>query len=287
MRPDRAEKANGHWYGVVLLVLLIVAPVVWVLFHSLLQSVSELSPAGRDITLTHWSQAVRTGELWQSVRHTVSVAATSTFLASVVSLTFVLYRAEERFRRSSILTLGLLLGTPAVVMSIMVYQVLNPGGYVARVAHSLGVLTSPEQFPPLVNDRWSCGILVTQVLVSFPLLTLFFFNAWEASRIDRFRELAHALGATPAQSRWHVACPMLWRRGRSLILLTFLFNLGSYEIPLLLGRQSPQFFSVLTQRHFGRFDLSDRPIAFVLSVVYFVLASGGLWLMLSRRSDRD
>lgn len=287
MRPDRAWKADGHWCGVVLLVLLIVAPVVWVLCHSLLNSVSGPSPTGRAFTLTYWSQAVRTGELWHSVRHTGMVAAISTLLASALSLAFVLYRAEERFRRSSILTLGLLLGTPAVVMGLMVYQVLNPGGYLSRLAHALGAIASPEQFPTLVNDRWSCGIIVAQTLGAFPLLTLFFLNAWETARIDRFRELAHSLGATPSQSRWRVACPMLWKRGKSLILLTVLFNLGSYEIPLLLGRQSPQFFSVLTQRHFAQFDLLDRPIAFVLSVVYFALASGVLWLMLFRRSDRD
>lgn len=287
MRTDRAWKVDGHWCGVVLLVLLIVAPVVWVLCHSLLNSVSVPAPMGRAFTLAYWSQAIRSGELWQSVRHTAAVAGASTGLAGVLSLAFVLYRAEERFHRSSILTLSLLLGTPAVVMSLMVYQVLNPGGYVARLAHAIGLLASPEQFPTLVNDRWSCGMMVAQTLVSFPLLTLFFFNAWEVDRIDRFRELAHSLGATPSQSRWRVACPMLWKRGKSLILLTFLFNLGSYEIPLLLGQQSPQFFSVLTQRHFGRFDLADRPIAFVLSVVYFALASGVLWVMLSRRSDHD
>lgn len=286
MRTDRAWKTDGHWCGVVLLAVLIVAPVAWVLFYSLLNSLGGSGQSGREVGLSQWIHAVQTGELWRSVRYTAAVSGISTILAGVLSLAFMLYRAEERFCRSTNLTLGLWLGTPAVVMSLMVYQVLNPGGYLARLAHAMGMLVSPEQWPTLVNDRWSCGIIVAQTCVSFPLLTLFFFNVWEAARIDRFRELAHLLGATPAQSRWRVACPMLWKRGQSLILLTFLFNLGSYEIPLLLGRQAPQFFSVLTQRHFGRFDLADRPIAFVLSVVYFSLATGLLWMMLSRRSER-
>ena len=50
----------------------------------------------------------------------------------------------------------------------------------------------------------------------------------------------------------------------------------AYEIPLLLGRQSPQMFSVLTQRHFGQFDLGQRPEAFTLAVTYLLLSGASV-----------
>ena len=128
---------------------------------------------------------------------------------------------------------------------------------------------------------------VAQTLSAFPLLTLYFLNTWTTARVDRYCRLAASLGASRAQCRWQVALPMLVRRGRSLILLAFLFNLGSYEVPLLLGSQSPQMFSVLTQRHFGRFDLHDRPQAFVLATTYFCLVSVSLMLFFKWRRSHD
>jgi len=105
----------------------------------------------------------------------------------------------------------------------------------------------------------------------------------EKSRRASPEKAPRKLGATRWQARQQVALPMLLSRGRPMILLTFLFNLGSYEIPLLLGRQSPQMFSVLTQRRFGQFDLMQRPEAFVLAITYFLLVGLGLRLLLSWR----
>jgi putative spermidine/putrescine transport system permease protein len=80
---------------------------------------------------------------------------------------------------------------------------------------------------------------------------------------------------------------MLLNRGRQMIILTFLLNLGSYEIPLLLGRQSPQMFSVLTQRKFGQYNLLERPEAFVLATTYLLLVGLGVKLMLVWRRKHD
>ena len=58
----------------------------------------------------------------------------------------------------------------------------------------------------------------------------------------------------------------------------FIFLLGSYEIPLLLGVQAPQMLSVLTVRKLRDFDLHTQPEAYALAVLYsgFVLT----WLYL-------
>src|SRR5690606_25443638 len=136
----------------------------------------------------------------------------------------------------------------SAVAAVITYQLLNPGGFVARLAFRAGMIESPSDFPALVNDRYAIGIVLAQTVFALPLLTLFFLKTWQSARVDRYVQLARSLGATTWQARWHVALPMLLERGRPMLLLTFLFNLGSYEIPLLLGRQSPQMFSVLTQR---------------------------------------
>ena len=59
--------------------------------------------------------------------------------------------------------------------------------------------------------------------------------------------------------------------------------LGSFEIPLLLGPQSPQMISVLARRKFGLFDLEQKPQAFIIALLYTGLVVALLLVFLRRR----
>jgi len=50
-----------------------------------------------------------------------------------------------------------------------------------------------------------------------------------------------------------------------------LFLVGAYEVPLLLGRQSPRMLSVLIAQKFRRFDLLELPQAYVLTCLYAII----------------
>ena len=202
------------------------------------------------------------------------------------SLAFVLVSADLRDDRRLYALLLLPLGTPVAVSAIVVYQILNPGGLLARIAFHWRWIYSLSEFPVFVNDVWSLGIISAGTFTAFPLLTLFFFKTWTAAKIDRYCRLAESLGASSFRSRVRIALPMLLRRSRSMILLMFLLNLGSYEIPLLLGRQSPQMISVLTTRRFGQFNLLQRPQAFVFATAYLVVVATGVATLQLGRRDR-
>src|SRR5262249_39037592 len=75
---------------------------------------------------------------------------------------------------------------------------------------------------------------------------------------------------------------ILLSRAAANVLLLFVVVLGSYEIPLLLGRQSPQMLSVLTFRKYQRFDLLDKPQAFACSILYTLFALTVVVLALGR-----
>jgi len=51
-------------------------------------------------------------------------------------------------------------------------------------------------------------------------------------------------------------------------MLFFIYVLGAYEIPLLLGQQSPQMLSVLVMRKYARFDITQKPEAFIIAILY-------------------
>ncbi len=276
----------GQWIGLSLLGQFIVFPMSWVIVYSALYSLGAIGALSQGWTLKHWQSAFTVGGLKESLFFSPLIAGAVTLVAVVGSLSLVLLAPQSRNNPLTLATLGIPLATPSAIMAVMVYQILNPGGFLARLSFHAGLIVSPSQFPALVNDPWAIGIIIAQSCSALPLLTLFFLKTWTTARIDRYCMIAQALGASRGEARWQIALPMLLNRGRQMIMLTFLLNLGSYEIPLLLGRQSPQMFSVLTQRRFGQYNLLERPEAFVLATTYLLLASLGVKLMLAwRRTD--
>lgn len=269
--------------GLSLLIVLVAAPIGWAVGYAALYSFGLIGLLSQGATVQHWSAVLTSGLLLQSVLYSLSIAGVSTLLAVAAALLAVCLYPELRRSRFHMALLVIPLATPPTVIALVTYQWFNPGGVLARIAWACGTLKTPSDFPALVNDPWSIGLVIAQSATTFPLLVLFLLKSWTSSRIDRYCQLALSLGASERESRWQVALPMLVHRVRPLVLFTFLVNLGAYELPLILGRQAPQMFSVLTQRHFGQFDLTQRPQAFALALVYLALVSFGVLLLTSRR----
>jgi len=276
---------RGDLSGLALLAIVIVGPMLWILGYSLVYGLGGIGMLSDGWTLRHWRSAFSVGGLRESLLFTPAIAATVTLLAVASSLALVLLRPRARHSRLALSLLCIPLATPSAVMALIAYQILSPGGFLARLAFRAEWIESPTSFPALVNDRFAIGLIAAQTASAFPLLGLYFLKTWQSAHTDRYCRLAESLGATQWQARRQVALPMLLRRGRPMILLTFLFTLGSFEIPLLLGRQSPQMFSVLTQRRFAQFDLLQRPEAFVLAMTYFLLVGFAVQLLLLWRKS--
>jgi putative spermidine/putrescine transport system permease protein len=273
--------------GLTLLVVIIILPVVWITGYSLLYSLGGIGMFSRGRTTAHWRSVIDRGELWSSLLYSVSIAAAVTAFTVTLASVFVLTVPQSRHSSRWLSLICVPLATPAAVTAVIVYQLLNPGGLLARLANHGGLLQSPAEFPILVNDVRAVGMIIAGTCVTLPLLTLFQLKTWTTANIDAYCRLAQSLGSTQFQARWRIAGPMLLIRSRSIILLTFLWTLGSYEIPLLLGRQSPQMYSVLIQRRSGQFNLLDRPEAFVLSIVYLAVVSPGVVLLLQWRRNHE
>ena len=259
--------------GLVLLMVMVILPIAWIIGYSLAYSVGGIGMFSKGWTTEHWRAIIESGEFWRSLWYSAGISMLTTGASTGLALMIVLTVPEIRDNKRILALIFLPLATPAVVVAVIVYQMLNPGGLLARIAHAAGMIKSPSDFPVLVNDSWAIGIVIAGTCSALPLLTLFFLKTWTTARIPAYCRLAESLGSTQMQARWRIARPMLLHRGRPLILLTFLWNLGSYEIPLLLGRQSPQMYSVLIQRRSGQYNLLQRPEAFALASTYLLLVS--------------
>lgn len=253
--------------------VLIASPMLWSALYALAYSFGLIGLFSQGATIEHWQAVFTSDSLLDSVLFSARMALCATTLAIGAAISLLLISPSLRHSRILGALAIIAMGTPAAVMGVMTMQILSRGGLLSRIAFQGGWIAKLEQFPELTQDRFGAGILIALAIGQFPLAWLYFTQLWDAAKIDRLCQQAEFLGATPWQARTRVALRVLLARGRSMIILLFLLGLGSYELPYLLGRQSPQMFSVLTQRRFGQYNLHDRPEAFAIATIYFLFAS--------------
>jgi putative spermidine/putrescine transport system permease protein len=265
--------------GCLLLLLVILLPLLWMVGYAFLCSLGNFGLQGTGWTLDHWSLALTGSRVWRSLLLSSTLAVASTFLAWQSAVWLVSRRGGLRTDRWLQAMWCLPVAIPPVVQAFLANLCLNRGGLLSRICWQLGLTNAVTDFPVLVQDRFSIGLLLTMTAASIPLLVLFLIRIWGVARIDDYLLTARALGASPDFALRKVAVPMLRRRSRSVLLLVLIWNFSAWELPLLLGRQSPRMFSVLIQQSAGQFVLDERPQAFVCVLLYLVLAAaavGGL-----------
>jgi len=255
-------------------------PLVLGVGYALLYSLGLTGLIHEGFTLVYWREVLGGVEFWRALGFSVYVAGLSIGLALVLALGVVL-----RWRRD--LESGWLsyfvylpLALPAMVVAFFSFQLLSRAGLLSRLAYRLGWIEGLEGFPDWINDPYGIGIIFSHVLMATPFFIILLGNLYRSERLAEYAQVALTHGASRRQADHRVVMPVLLRRASATLLLYFVFAMGSYEIPLLLGTQSPQMVSVLTVRKLQRFNLMDIPEAYAISVLYTVfVVAVVIWLL--------
>ena len=264
--------------GPLSLLLVTVLPLLLGFGYAFLYSLGLTGLLDSGFTLKHWTHGLSDGQFWQSLGYSLYIAAITMALTLILALALTLKLGEALRRGAPSYLVYWPLAFPAIVSAFLTFQLFSDGGFAARVAFQLGAITSPEQFPDLVNDAAGIGIIAAHVFLDNPFFVILFGNLMESERIAELNLLARTLGAGSGQALRRVAVPVLLNRAMPTIILYFIFVLGSYEIPLLLGRQSPEMVSVMIVRKLQRFNLLDIPRAYMIACCYILFVSIFLWL---------
>ena len=260
VRSPRATASRSGRAGLALFLVIAVFPVAFAMGYAALYSVGAVGLLSEGLGLEAWRRVLEEGEAAGAFGLSLYVAVVTVGLVLAISLGLALV-LRHRLGEGGALQAFLYapLAIPAVVGAFLVFQLLTPSGLVARWLAAAGLLESMDAFPRLVNDRWAVGVVVAHVGLAVPYFTLLFAELYRSERLGELGRLARTLGATARDVRWRLEVPLLLRRARANAALLGVAVFGSYEIPLLLGRQSPQMVSVLTVRKFERFSLVDKP----------------------------
>ncbi len=230
------------------------------LFLGILQGLGHLPGAGLSrLSATHFSRVWSDPDFFTSFGLTLYIAAVSTLVAAVISVVaaLALSRLVNRYRAVHFV-FQVPLTVPHLVIAVAVLFMISPAGLLARVAAAAGLIQAPADFPLLVNDRWSIGIILTYVWKEIPFITLMLLAVLQNAGRELL-DVGRTLKADAWQRFRHIVLPTIFPALGAASLIVFAYTFGAFEVPYLLGRTYPMTLPVWAYKHYSDIDLLARP----------------------------
>ncbi|MBT6036779.1 MAG: hypothetical protein HOH18_09935, partial [Kordiimonadaceae bacterium] len=243
------EKTNNSKLIIALLILLIcVSPFGLFLYafsKVVAQSISTFSLSSFDY--------ISVSDLSFSIIISLISTALAVLIGSLIS--FHLINSDKQKFKYGILNIVLVV--PHLGFAYIIYLFFSDSGFLARL-FNLGGIT-------LINDQLGIGIILNYILKEVPFVILYLM-ATHKKEISGYIFAAKDLGAGFLEIFQKIYIPLNSVQVMSIFIVIFAFVLGNYEVPFLLGANSPQFLSVSALSDFQSIDL-DQNIASYLKVI--------------------
>ncbi len=266
-----------------LFLMLAVLPLVLGIGYALMYSFGLTGVLTEGFTFEYWVEVFSKSEMLSSFGFSLYIASVSMLIAVGTALFFSIIFNKELQKGIGSYMFYFPLSIPAMVAAFFIFQLFSKGGWVSSIGFQLGLIDSISAFPDLINDKYGIGIIAAHVLLAVPFFTIYFLNVFKTENLKELGELAITLGTKSKEISTKVYIPILFSRSLPTLVLYYIFILGSYEIPLLLGRESSEMVSVLAIRKLRRFNLNDIPEAYIIALVYIVIVLSCILLLFRKR----
>jgi putative spermidine/putrescine transport system permease protein len=232
-----------------------------------------------------WGDVLSSPRVWAGLGLSLWIGVLSTVVATLIAVPAALaFRAGFAGRRIALFLFQMNLTVPHLVGALGILYLFAQSGLFARLAYHGSVIAAPMDFPALVFDPASFGIILTYVWKEVPFLGLIALAALQGLDLDH-ESAARTLGATRLRALRHITLPLIWPALARGMIVVFAFTFGAYEVPALLGQTYPQALPVLAWKSYAAVDLAMRPqaMAMALLIAGFSFALIGLYMRLGRR----
>jgi putative spermidine/putrescine transport system permease protein len=213
----------------------------------------------------------------------VGIALGAALIAVALALPFTVILAGFPRRAQTVVLVVLLsvLSLSEVIIGFSVSTLLSQTAGIGNLLALLGLLDAPRAFTPSLF-----ALLTGLVYLSFPYAVLVLYPP--VARLDpELAQAARTMGASPLRTFATVTVPLLRAPILGALILVFVFVLGSYLLPQVLGR--PQHWTLSVHITDQAVYQSNLPFAAAMAVLLLVVALAliGLSLLLTReRGER-
>ncbi len=257
------------------------------LFTALVQSFGYMPAIGQtELSLDAYREVLTGEDFLDSLALTIYVAGASTGIATVLAVLAALALRRSSGRISSVV-FQLPITIPHLVAAVGIALVVSQTGLGARLAAALRLVGEPGDFPALLYDRYSVGIILTYVWKEVPFIALVVLASLRGVAAD-LEDVARTLGASAWQRFWFVVFPVISPAVVAASLIVFAFTFGAFEVPYLLGKTYPTILPVMAYNEYREIDLAARPVAMAINVLITLVtaAFAAAYLRLARDLGR-
>ncbi len=237
-----------------------------------------------DFNVRAYSKVLHDDDFWRGTLVSLHVALTSSVLSTILAIVCALVLRETFLGKRFISFLfQISLAIPHIVTALVVLLLTTQSGLLSRIAYAFGLISEPREFPELVFDPFSIGIILTYLLKEVPFIGIIVLAILQTLGPEH-EETAATLGASRWQRFRYVTLPLIAPGTLSAFIIVFAYVFGAFEIPYLLGRTDPAALPVLAFRDYLNVDLNTRAEAMAINVLMllFVLLLIALYMKISR-----
>ncbi|MGB3632423.1 MAG: ABC transporter permease subunit [Rubrobacteraceae bacterium] len=276
-------------------IALLLAPallVIGVLFSggiiaALIQSLGYMPAVGQtEISFAAYREVLGDKDFLNSLALTLYVAGASTGISTVLAVLAALALRRSSGKISAVV-FQLPITIPHLVAAVGIALVVSQTGIGARLAAALGLIGEPRQFPALLYDRYSIGIILTYVWKEMPFVALVVLASLRGVARE-LEEVARTLGAGAWQRFWYVVFPVISPGIVAASLIVFAFTFSAFEVPFLLGKSYPTILPVMAYNEYRDLDLAARPVAMAINILIAIVTAviAAAYLRLARDLGR-
>ena len=259
------------------------------LLTGIIQSLGVIPAFGlTEPTFDYYIEVLTRPDTLQSLKYSLYVAFVSAFFATVVGVFFCAVLVSKNKTKGGVVrAVQLPIIVPHVVVALFVVNILSQNGVLARICAQLGFIADQQQFPMLLYDQNGFGVIIAYLWKEIPFI-VYFVIALMANINGSLGEAAINLGANKFQAFMKVTLPLCINTILSGFLIVFVFALGAYELPFILGATTPKALPVLAYIEYSKPDLLARPYAMAINGIIIIvsLLSAVIYCILLNRSTK-
>lgn len=243
------------------------------LINGITQSFGVIPTFGlREPTLNYYKEVLISKDMLNSILFSLYIAGTSSIFAVIIgTLICMIIVINKKTIKIYERLVQVPIVVPHVVVAIFILNIFSKSGLLARMLSALGLISGQEEFINLVYDKYGIGIILAYLWKEIPFV-IYFVISIMANINDSLGEAAINLGANKWETFRKVTLPLCKNTILSGFLIIFVFALGAYEIPQLLGPTLPKALPVLSYIQYIHPNLQNRPYAMALNGIIILIS---------------
>ncbi len=240
-----------------------------------------------EFSLSFYVDIFKSKNFLSSFFFSIYIALSSTILSLILGIYFAQYLVFTKEKITSFLLEKLakvFLILPYLYIVFLVFFMFSDTGLLFRFLHVFGI----ENSIGILYNNLALGIIFAYTLKGTPFVMLFLVSIMKKIR-NEYYTISTILGANHFQTITSLYIPLCKHAIIWSALILFSYNLGSYEVPMLLTSVKQQSLSQLIFKYYTSPELLDFPKAMALNILLLfinIILGALLTLILSKAIDR-